>query len=149
MPDERDDSLDRSDDSLADLDSLSDDERDALHEMQVGLEHVRRAHGRLLDFHHEVGDAFDHFESAREKLRAAGRDELADELRDAHLPAGVVGDRWTYELVSEFEDGFLADITAFEEATRKELADGVDHVSERRLQSAWRDRAEREAWRDD
>lgn len=117
--------------------------------MQVGIEYVYRGYGNLLNCHHQIGHGMDRFEAAREKLREAGRDELADRLRDRHLPAGVVGDRWTYELVAEFEDGFLREIAAFEAAAREELADGEDHVTERACQAEWRERAEGEAWRDD
>jgi hypothetical protein len=128
-------------------DDLTDAEKAALHEMQVGIEHVGRARGRLLDFHHELGNASDHFESAREALREAGHDELADELRDRHLPAGVIGDRWTYELVTEFEEGFRADVTTFERDLRETMAGGEDHVTEQEMQSQWRERAETEAWK--
>jgi hypothetical protein len=63
----------RPDESSGDtLDDLTDAEKRALHQMQVGVEHVGRARGRRLDFHHEIGDAFDHFEAARESLREAG-----------------------------------------------------------------------------
>ena len=125
---------------------LTDAEKEALHDMQVGIEHVGRARGRLLDFHHEIGDAFDHFESARERLREAGHDDLADELRDRHLPAGVVGDRWTFELVTEFDEGFYAEITGFESDVREEVADGEIHVAEQELQAEWRGRAAADAW---
>lgn len=128
---------------------LTDAEKDALHDLQVGVEHVRRGYGRLLDFHHEIGRGIDHFESARETLREAGHDELADELRDRHLPAGVVGDMWSYEVVSAFEDGFLAETTEFERAAREEVTDGVDHVKEREQQTEWRERADGEAWTED
>lgn len=121
---------------------LSDDERAALHELQLGVEHLHRGYGHLVDFHHETGHAMDHFDDAREKLRAAGHDEFADRLRDDLLPAGVVGDRWTYELVEEVRDGFLADATGFESDVRSALVDGVEHVDERELQREWRERAE-------
>lgn len=128
------------------LDDLTDAEKEALHQMQVGVEHVGRARGRLLDFHHEIGHACDHFESARETLRDAGHDDLADELRDRHLPAGVVGDRWTFELVTVFEEDFYDEITTFERELREEVADGEAHVHEREVQSEWRERAQSEAW---
>lgn len=128
---------------------LTDAEKDALHDLQVGVEHVRRGYGNLLDFHHEVGRAIDHFESAREALREAGRDGLADELRDRHLPAGVVGDMWSYEVVSAFEDGFLSETTDFERTARERVADGLDHVEEREYQTEWRERADGDAWKDD
>ncbi|PSP54889.1 hypothetical protein BRC82_07755 [Halobacteriales archaeon QS_1_67_19] len=130
------------------LDELSDAEQEALHEMQVGIEYVYRGYGNLLDCHHRIGHAMDRFDAAREKLRDADREELATELRDRHLPAGVVGDKWTYELVSEFRNGFLADLTAFEAAVREELADEQDHLTEQSYQAEWRGRAESDAWRD-
>ncbi|WP_135852306.1 hypothetical protein [Halorussus salinus] len=138
-----------SDDDSENEPALTDAEQDALHEMQVGIEHVRRGYGRLLDCHHEVGRGMDRFDAARETLREAGHDELADELRDRHLPSGAVGDRWTYELVEEFEAGLLTALSEFEESARERLADGQNHVSEREYQREWRDRAESEAWRED
>ncbi|UPV76219.1 hypothetical protein M0R89_08515 [Halorussus limi] len=117
--------------------------------MQVGIEHVRRGYGRLLDCHHQVGRGMDRFDAAREKLREAGHDDLADELRDRHLPAGAVGDRWTYELVEAFERDFLSPIAEFEASARERLADGEKHVTERECQREWRDRTDGEAWRED
>ncbi|MFC6731464.1 MULTISPECIES: hypothetical protein [unclassified Haladaptatus] len=120
---------------------LSADEKAALHELQLGSEHLYRAYGKLLDFHHAVGHAMDRFANAEENLRAAGYTELADELRDQHLPAGVIDDKWTYEIVEEFEHGFLAATTDFEKRVCLELAEGMDHVSERELQSMLRVRS--------
>lgn len=68
-------------------------------------------------------------------------------MRDRHLPAGVVGDRWTFELVAEFEENLHADITGFERDLREEVAEGEVHVNERNLQAEWRGRAESEAWK--
>lgn len=124
-------------------------EQEALHEMQVGIEHVRRGYGRLLDCHHQVGRGMDRFDTAREKLREAGHDELADEIRDSHLPSGAVGDAWTYELVEAFETGFLAVLNDFEESARERLVDGENHVTEQEYQREWRDRADGEAWREE
>lgn len=120
---------------------LSDAEREALHRLQLGLEHVYRGYGSLLSCHHSIGHGMDHFEAARELLREAGHDEYADALRDEVVPAGFVGDRWTYELVDAARTGFVDEVTAFERVVREDLADGQRHVSERRLQRRWRDRA--------
>jgi hypothetical protein len=116
-------------------------ERDALHELQLGVEHVYRAYGRLLGFHHSLGRGMDHLDDAERLLRAAGHDSHADELRDAHLPAGAVGDRWSYELVEDFRHGLLADVSDFENSVRADVADGREHVAERRQQRQWRTRA--------
>ena len=118
-------------------------ERAALHELQLGGEHVQRAYGHLLAFHHQVGRAMDRYAAAEPHLREAGHDSLADEIRDRHLPAGVVGDRWSYELVEAFEAGFLEETTGFERRVRDQLAEGVGHVAEREQQREWRERAKR------
>jgi hypothetical protein len=120
---------------------LTEDELTALHDLQLGIEHVYRAYGALLTFHHTVGHAMDRFAHAEQKLRDAGHDEWADDIRDRHLPAGAVDGMWTYELVDSFERDFLSELTDFESAVRDDLADGVSHVSERRQQAAWRERA--------
>lgn len=130
----------------SDTRDITDEERDALHHCQLGIEHVYRAYGSLLDFHHRVGHAMDRFHAAEERLRAAGHTELADELRDRHLPAGIVDGRWSYEVVEGFERDFLDPVTAFEVAVREDLAGGRTHVSERAQQRAWRKRA---GWTDD
>lgn len=121
---------------------LTDDEVTALHEIQLGIEYAYQGFGMLLAWHHAVGRATNRFYDAEQALRAAGHEAYTDELRDRHLPAGAVGDRWTYELVDEFHHGFLADLTALEMAVREDLADGENHVAEGRQQADWRARAE-------
>jgi hypothetical protein len=78
---------------------------------------------------------------AEADLRAAGHDRWADNLRDHYLPAGAIEDKWTYELVTTFREGFLADLTGFETSIREDIVDGVEHVSERQQQTRWRERA--------
>jgi len=120
---------------------LSDAEQAALHELQLGIEHVHRAYGTLLEFHHELGHAMDRMSDAEDRLREAGHEEWADALRDDHLPAGAVSDQWTFELVEEFSGEFLEEVDTFETEVRDELAGGIDHVTERRQKRRLRDRA--------
>ncbi|WP_049927449.1 hypothetical protein [Halopiger goleimassiliensis] len=120
---------------------LSEAERAALHECQLGIEYVNRAYGSLLAFHHHLGRAMNRMADAESALREAGHERWANELRDDHLPAGAIEDQWSYELVEEFEDGFLADLTGFEAAVRDDLADGTGHVTERRYHRHLRERA--------
>ncbi|MFD1513038.1 hypothetical protein [Halomarina rubra] len=123
---------------------LNEDERAALHNLQIGIEKFYRGYGALLEWHHLVGGGMDYFAEAEAQLRAAGHTEFADTLRDVHLPVGAIEDRWTYELVDQFRAEFLADVTAFEGDVREALADGSPHVTERRQQREWRERAERD-----
>lgn len=127
---------------------LSETERDALHAAQLGIEHVYRAYGDLLGCHHRTGHAMEKFAKTESLLREAGHDEFADQLRDSLLPAGAVGDAWTYELVEAFRDGFVDEVESFESNIRDELADGHHHVTEREQQRRWRERAASDDWRD-
>jgi len=123
------------------LPEVSEREREALHRVELGLEWLRRAHGDLVGFHHKTGHAMDHLARAEAVLRDCGHEGLADRLRDDCLPLGAVEDRWTYDLLEEFEAGFMSRIEAVEERTREQLADGQRHVAERHQQRAWRERA--------
>jgi hypothetical protein len=117
----------------------------ACHEVELALEWLQRAQGHLLEFHHATGHAMDHLAEAERLLRACGETDLADELRDEHLPSGVVdGDRWSYDVVEEFQAGVLADVRSFERETRERLADGRRHPAERRQERAWKRRADPE-----
>lgn len=121
---------------------LTDAEREALHELQLGVEQVYRAYGRLLGFHHSLGRGMDHLDEGERLLREAGHEAYADALRDRHLPAGAVGDQWSYELVESFRHGLLAAVSDFENEVREDLADGTEHVTERQQRRRWRERAD-------
>ncbi|WP_248516711.1 hypothetical protein [Salinarchaeum laminariae] len=113
----------------------------ALHEVELGCEWLQRANGHLLQFHHATGHGMDHLAAAEEHLRAAGHTELADAIRDGLLPRGVVDDeRWSYDLVESFQNGLLADVSAFEREARDELAAGDRHVAERLQEQRWKER---------
>ena len=130
--------------ATVDPSDLSETERDALHRAELGVEWLRRAHGSLVEFHHATGHAMDHMAEAESTLREAGHTELADRLRDEVLPNGVVEDRWTYDLLETFEAGLLADVTDYERRARGQLADGERHLTERRQERDWRERADSE-----
>lgn len=119
---------------------LSDADRTAVHEVELGVEWLRRAHGNLLQFHHAVGHAMDHLAAAEPRLREIGQTALANELRDDHLPSGVDGDRWSYELLETFERGLLTDISRYEQSVLEEVTDGRRHVAERMQETRWKER---------
>ncbi|WP_254761867.1 hypothetical protein [Natrinema marinum] len=122
--------------------SVSDGECEALHEVELGLEWVQRAQGSLLEFHHATGHGMDHLYRAEELLRATGHDELADAIRGELLPHGVVDeDRWSYDVLENFQETLLAKTRALERRVRREVADGERHVRERRQEREWKKRA--------
>jgi len=121
--------------------ALSETELSALHEAELAVEWLQRAHGTLIEVHHATGHAMDHLYDAEATLREAGHTDLADQLRDELLSSGAIEDRWTYDLLETFESGILADMTAYERRVRKELADGDRHITERRQEREWKNRA--------
>lgn len=113
------------------VDGMTDDERAAVEEVERGLESVYRAHGALVEFHHQIGRAMEHFDEAEGRLRGE-HGHIADRLRDDVLPAGVTDDgELTYELVAEFEDGLLSVVESVADSTLEELADGTRYPIER------------------
>ncbi|WP_339102500.1 hypothetical protein [Haloterrigena salinisoli] len=122
---------------------LADSERNAVHEVELALEWFQRAQGQLLAFHHATGHGMDHLREAERLLRESGRDDLADAVRDELLPHGVVDDdRWSYDVVENYQRTLLAEARGLEERVRRELVDGRRHVLERRQERAWKDRAD-------
>ncbi len=130
---------------------LSDAELAALHEVELGVEHLRRAHGHLVAFHHSTGRAMNHLAAAEEHLREADYDGLADEIRDEYLPRGVLesprdGDRgrWSYDVLETYERTFLNDIVRFGDHVCDVIADGLRHAHERKQEYEWIERSRRE-----
>ncbi|ADB61935.1 hypothetical protein Htur_3070 [Haloterrigena turkmenica DSM 5511] len=121
----------------------ADTERSAVHEVELALEWFQRAQGQLLAFHHATGHGMDHLREAERLLREAGRDDLADDVRDELLPHGVVDDdRWSYDVVENYQRTLLAEARRLEGRVRRELTDGRRHVTERLQERAWKERAD-------
>lgn len=132
-------------------DDLTERERAALHEVELGVENLHRAHGHLVSFHHSTGRAMDHLAEAEELLRECGHDSFADELRDEYLPRGVVagpgaegGGRWSYDILETFQETFLDDIVAFGRRVSEDVADGLRHAAERKQEADWKRRAKQD-----
>lgn len=134
------------------LAGVSHAERDALHEMDLGMERLHRAHGHLVAFHHNTGRAMNHLASAEEGLRKVSRTDLADRLRDEYLARGVaratdsthpVDELWSYAILEGFQEIFLDDILAFGQEVHDDVADGLRHLNERQQERDWKRRAGR------
>lgn len=131
--------------------ALSAAERQTLHQLELGLERLHRAHGHLVAFHHNVGRAMDHLADAEGRFRQCGHDSLANRLRDEYLPRGVVAadgaadiaaGRWSYDILENFQRTFLRDILAFGDEVHEQVSGGLWHAFERTQE---RDRKQRVA----
>ncbi|MFC4542927.1 hypothetical protein ACFO5R_13445 [Halosolutus amylolyticus] len=124
--------------------AIAETELEALHEVELALEWVQRAQGSLIEFHHATGHGMDHLAEAEDLLRESDHDELADAIRTDLLPHGVVDeDRWSYDVLENFQETLLAETTRLERRVRRDLADGERHLRERRQERDWKERAGR------
>ena len=130
---------------------LGDAEISALHEVELGIEHLHRAHGHLIAFHHSTGRAMNHLAAAEKRLREAGYDALADTIRDEYLPRGVIEGRrpddrgrWSYDVLETYQELFLDDIVGFQDEVTETIADGLRHVHERIQEREWKSRSRRD-----
>lgn len=98
--------------------------------MTEALEALERARGRLYDFHQLIGHVDLMFGEAADLVERAGYAELADRVRTELVGMNVAPGRWTFQLVEEFDDGYMATAREQERAVRDELTDGVRHVFE-------------------
>ena len=110
------------------------DTQRALHKLQLAREQLDEAYGSVVRAHHDTGGAMDKVSEAADLLEEAGHDEHAESLRDETLPRGAVDDMWTYEVSEKYREGFLHPTQDDISGIRDDLADGLDHVSERRQQ---------------
>ncbi len=105
----------------------------ALGLLSEALETVERARGALYEMHQLIGGADLKLGDAVTALRDAGHAPVADRLDTELVGRNVIGGRWTFQLVEEFDDGYYATFRALEQAARDELVGGRRHLYEARM----------------
>lgn len=113
---------------------------EAAGKVSEALEWIERARGRLYDLHQMVGRADFLLGDAADLLAEAGHTELAELLRRDVIGRNVIQGRWTFQLVEEFDDVYVAAVRDAERRVREELMDGRTHVYEALLKEARRTR---------
>jgi hypothetical protein len=79
------------------------------------------ARGFLYQFHRMSGEADLTLQDAVEKFRAAGRDDIADELSEVLVGRDVVDDKWTFQIVERYDAQYYSVFQAALEAIEKQL----------------------------
>ncbi len=102
----------------------------ALGSLSEALEATEQARGDLYAFHRLTGTADLTLGRAVEELRAAGHDDIADELDEVLVGRNVLQGRWTFQIVEEYDDGYYATFRRLEERARSRLAGGRRHLHE-------------------
>jgi hypothetical protein len=111
---------------------LDDTTVEGLGKLSEALETVEQARGQLYGFHQLTGKADLLLQDAVELLRKAGHADLADDLDRDLVGRNVIADRWTFQIVEDFDANYWFTFRALDARARDELADGDRHVYEAR-----------------
>jgi hypothetical protein len=117
---------------------LDDTTVEGLGKLSEALETVEQARGLLYGFHQLTGKADRLLQESVELLRSAGHDTLADDLDRDLVGRNVLADRWTFQIVEDFDAGYWSAFRDFDTRARDELADGDRHVFEARMKQSER-----------
>lgn len=101
---------------------LDDDTVTALGSLSEALETVEQARGPLYGFHQLTGKADLLLQDAVGQLRDAGHTDLADQLDRDLVGRNVIADRWTFQIVEDFDDGYWSAFRAAERLARDQLS---------------------------
>ena len=101
--------------------------------LSEALEVVEEARGALYRFHRLTGKADGKLDDAMEALRAAGASDLADLVQQRLVGRDVLPDRWTFQVVEEYDDGYWSVFRDVEAEVRDTLTGGRRHVGEARM----------------
>ena len=105
----------------------------ALGKLSESLETVEQARGLLYGFHQLTGRADLLLQDAVAQFRAAGHAALADDLERDLVGRNVIADRWTFQVVEDFDASYWTTFRAFDQRARDAHADGDRHVLEARM----------------
>ena len=112
---------------------LDDATVEGLGKLSEALETVEQARGLLYGFHQLSGRADLLLQDAVELLRTAGHTDLAVDLDRDLVGRNVIADRWTFQIVEDYDETYWSVFRAFDARAREELADGDRHVYEARM----------------
>ena len=105
----------------------------ALGKLSESLETVEQARGLLYGFHQLTGKADLLLQDAVAGLRDAGHTELADDLDRDLVGRNVIADRWTFQVVEDYDANYWSTFREFDQRARDELSGGDRHVFEARM----------------
>ena len=111
---------------------------DALGKLSEALETVEVARGHLYAFHQLTGSADIALQGAVDALREAGHADLADRIDRELVGRNVIGGRWTFQIVEDYDDGYYASFNRIEQQIRAEAGDASRHGYEQELKDARR-----------
>ena len=102
------------------------------------LERAERARGHLYAFHQLTGEADFKVGDAVDALRQAGHDEIAGRIATDLVGRNVLRDRWTFQVVEDYDDNYWSPFREIEREVRERLTAGRRHLHEAELKEARR-----------
>jgi hypothetical protein len=102
----------------------------AVGRLTEALETVERARGHLYSFHQLTGTADLRLGEACRELREAGHGDVAERLEEELVGRNVIADRWTFQIVEDYDDGYWSTFRQLEREVRERLTDGRRHLHE-------------------
>lgn len=106
---------------------------EAVGRLTEALETTDRARGHLYSFHQLTGTADLQLGDACHQLRTAGHVGLADRIETELVGRNVIQERWTFQIVEDYDQGYYALFRDLERVARDELTDGRRHLHEATL----------------
>ena len=122
---------------------LDDTTVEGLGKLSEALETIEQARGQLYGFHQHSGKADLLLQDAVELFRKAGHTQLADDLDRDLVGRNVIADRWTFQIVEDYDANYWSVFRDFDERARTELSDGDRHVLEARMKQRERTKGHR------
>jgi hypothetical protein len=117
---------------------VSDDTVEALGKLSEALEVVENARGCLYAFHRLTGTGDLALGEAVDLLRKAGHDEIAERIDRELVGRNVIEERWTFQIVEDYDDNYWSLFRDLERMARDQLAAGVRHLHEARMKESER-----------
>jgi hypothetical protein len=102
----------------------------AVGRLTEALETVERARGHLYSFHQLTGTADLRLGEACRQLRDAGHADVAERLEKELVGRNVIADRWTFQIVEDYDDNYWETFRRLEREVRASLTDGRRHLHE-------------------
>ena len=103
---------------------------EAVGRLTEALESCERARGHLYSFHQLTGESDFKLGDAVDQLRAAGHVAVADRLQRELVGRNVIKDRWTFQIVEDYDDSYWSVFRDLERSVRAELTAGRRHIYE-------------------
>ncbi|HVU93117.1 MAG TPA: hypothetical protein VHC23_12830 [Jatrophihabitans sp.] len=108
----------------------------ALGKLSEALEVIENARGLLYQFHRMSGTADLTLQEAVDQLRAAGHEELADEVDQCLIGRDVLPGLWTFQIVEGYDENYYRVFKDVEESARRRLGDVPKHLFEAEMKRA-------------